>query len=481
VPTQSCATVYTVLAGYYRRFIPEFSKIAKPLTDLLKKDAKFVWEGTQEEAFIKLKDTLCSQPLLQYPDFTKQFIITTDASNYAIGGILSQGPIGKDLPIAYASRLLNPPEKNYSTIEKELLAIVYCTHYFRPYVHGQKFILVTDHKPLIWLHSVKDPTSRLLRWRLKLAEYEYEVIYKAGKTNINADALSRNPVENQSIKIYLYQQENDSDSDTDIIFETEPRKSNIEKITEKPDTTEDEEDQDLNSGNDHADKDNQEEYDSHSDIEEINGNTEQSDSSTTSQNTDAQIYDPDDAQYEPTKPEFIYTRDNLLMRKNNLLIFNTQKGDACDEGARQIINETNKIKFTNNTLGRAKILIINKRKIIALTIKERNGQTTDENIFKECLRSLVDVITELQLRNISMCNGNVAEYTWLEVKKMLREFLTHIEIKIILCNNAIKIPNESQRENIIIENHDSAVGGHKGVTKTYNRIRYNYFWPNMKS
>jgi len=86
----------------------------------------------------------------------------------------------------------NKAKQNYSTIEKELLAIIHSVQFFRPYIYGRKFTLVTDHQPLKWLHSVKDLTSRLARWRLKLAEYEYEVVYKAGKINVNADALSRN-------------------------------------------------------------------------------------------------------------------------------------------------------------------------------------------------------------------------------------------------------------------------------------------------
>lgn len=126
-------------------------------------------------------------------------MLTTDASGYAVGGILSQGEIGKDRPIAYASRLLNKAEQNYSTIEKESLAIIYCVNHFRPYLYGNKFTIMTDHKPLEWLHSVKGPISRLIRWRLKLAEYDYRVIYKAGKTNCNADALSRNPVEHETV------------------------------------------------------------------------------------------------------------------------------------------------------------------------------------------------------------------------------------------------------------------------------------------
>jgi len=105
------------LAGY-QRFIPNFSK-TRPLTNLLKKESAFVWAEEQQKAFNDLCNALCSQPILQYPDFTKLFVVTTGASKNAIGGILSQGPVGKHLPISYVSRLLNSAEQNYSTIERE--------------------------------------------------------------------------------------------------------------------------------------------------------------------------------------------------------------------------------------------------------------------------------------------------------------------------------------------------------------------------
>jgi len=180
------------LAGYYRKFIENFSKIAKPLTRLTKKTEKFIWTADQQDAFNKLKEKLTTAPVLRYPDFTQEFIVTTDASAYALGAVLSQGTVGDDRPIAYASRVLTRAEQNYSTTEKELLAIVWAVKHFRPYVYGTKFKVVTDHKPLIWLFSVNDPGSRLIRWRLKLEEYDYEIIHKAGRANANADALSRN-------------------------------------------------------------------------------------------------------------------------------------------------------------------------------------------------------------------------------------------------------------------------------------------------
>lgn len=181
------------LIGYYRRFIKDFAKIAKPLTHLLKLDTPFSWTDKQQRAFETLRDTICSEPLLQYPDFSRPFIVTTDASNYALGAVLSQGTIGSDLPIAYGSRTLSPAEENYSTTEKELLAALFAIKHFRPYLFGRKFSLVTDHKPLVWLQNLKDPDSKLIRWRIKLNDFDYDVIYKPGKINSNADALSRNP------------------------------------------------------------------------------------------------------------------------------------------------------------------------------------------------------------------------------------------------------------------------------------------------
>lgn len=154
------------LVGYYRRFVPDFAKIAKPLSQLLKREIRFLWGDSQERAFQTLKNILCTEPLLQYPKFDEPFLVTSDASDFAIGSVLSQGIIGRDLPIAYTSRVLTDAELNYSTTEKELLAIIYAVKQFRPYLYGRKFTLITDHRALVWLDKLRDPTSRLARWRI---------------------------------------------------------------------------------------------------------------------------------------------------------------------------------------------------------------------------------------------------------------------------------------------------------------------------
>ena len=193
------------MAGYYRRFIKDFARIAKPLTKLLQNNETFHWSDDAEKAFVKLKELLCTAPLLQPPDMSKPFITTTDASGYAVGGMLSQGKIESDLPVAYTSRVLRGPELNYDTYEKEALAVIHAVRTLRTYVFGRKFTIVTDHQPLIWFKTT-DLNTRVQKWRFKLSEYDYEIIYKPGRQNANADALSRNPVEYKRIRVLTRRQ-----------------------------------------------------------------------------------------------------------------------------------------------------------------------------------------------------------------------------------------------------------------------------------
>jgi hypothetical protein len=151
----------------------------------------YVWEKEQAEAFQTLKDILYTEPLLQYPDFKKGFIVTCDASSTGIGSILSQGPLCHDLPVSYASRVLTKAERNYSTIERELTAIVWGCKQFRQYIWDRKFTIVTNLMSLTWVFKMDDPSSRLMRLKLKLQEFDYTIVYKKGKENGNSDGLSR--------------------------------------------------------------------------------------------------------------------------------------------------------------------------------------------------------------------------------------------------------------------------------------------------
>ena len=182
------------LVSYYRRYIHNFAQKAKPFFDLLKKETEFIWGPDQQKAFEELKIALCTEPVLIAPDFKKPFLIVTDASDFAVGAILCQEKLEKEQVIAYASRVLKAAELKYSTYEKELLAVVFATEQFRPYIYGRPFQVITDNQALKWLHDTKKPDLRAHRLKSKLEGYEFEIIYRPGKTNVNADALSRNPV-----------------------------------------------------------------------------------------------------------------------------------------------------------------------------------------------------------------------------------------------------------------------------------------------
>ena len=181
------------LVGYYRRFIPKLSSIAQPLYKLLKKNAIWIWRDSQQQAFQRLKSTLTSAPILALPDFTQPFQLQTDASGTGIGAVLAQVIANIERVISYASKTLNAAQRRYSTTEREALAVVWSVKLFRPYLLGRHFIIYTDHRPLKGQFKNKDTSSRLMRMVLSLQDYEYEIIYRSGSQNANADAMSRLP------------------------------------------------------------------------------------------------------------------------------------------------------------------------------------------------------------------------------------------------------------------------------------------------
>src|SRR6185295_3717296 len=181
------------LALYYRKFVKNFSAIASSLTTLLRKDIPYEWKPDQQEAFDKLKEKLTSAPVLLIPDQTKPFTVTTDASDTAIGAVLSQDYGKGDQPIVFKSRKLNSAELNYATYEKELLAIVHAIKLWRPYLEEKLFTIITDHAVLKFIKSQSNLSRRQARWLEVLQSSNFDVKYRPGKTNVVADALSQVP------------------------------------------------------------------------------------------------------------------------------------------------------------------------------------------------------------------------------------------------------------------------------------------------
>ena len=184
------------MCSYYRRFIKDMATIAAPLHKLMGKNSVFEWTFDCQESFNKLKGILVSSDVMSFPDFSKRFLLTCDASNHGIGAALSQkDDKGEERVIAYASRSLQSNEKSYSVTEKEALGVIWsCTKAFRCYLLGPEFDVHTDHHALQWLNSLKNPSGRLLRWTIKMSDYHYNIIHVSGKSIPHVDALSRAPV-----------------------------------------------------------------------------------------------------------------------------------------------------------------------------------------------------------------------------------------------------------------------------------------------
>ena len=185
------------LASYYRRFIPKFASIAQSLHHLTCKDVPFIWTEAATSAFQELKERLTTSPVLAYPSFDQDLVLETDASISGLGAVLAQVQSdGKLHPIAYASRSLSPPEKNYSVTELETLAVVWAMSNFHYYLYGHRVKVYTDHTAVRAVLDAPNLTGKHARWWTRVygkGVKEVQIVYRAGKDNKSADALSRAP------------------------------------------------------------------------------------------------------------------------------------------------------------------------------------------------------------------------------------------------------------------------------------------------
>ena len=176
--------------GFYRRFIRYFSKSARPLCRLLEKYTKFYFDESCHKAYEKIKSRLVEAPIMPKPDWNREFEIMCDASDFAMGAILGQKDEKVFKAIYYISKTFNEAEENYSTTEKEMLAIVFACEKFRPYILGSHVLIHTDHASIKYLMAKKEAKPRLIRWVLLLQEFDVEIKDKKGSDIVIADHLS---------------------------------------------------------------------------------------------------------------------------------------------------------------------------------------------------------------------------------------------------------------------------------------------------
>lgn len=183
------------MAGYYRAFCKNFSAVVAPLTDLLSPKVSYTWTEKCRNAFENLKSLLVAAPVLSAPDFTKPFSLAVDACDYGVGAVLLQ--LGADHinhPVSYFSKKFSHPQRSYSTIEKEALALVLAVQHFEVYLGASQCIVVySDHDPLKFLWRMRNANQRLMRWSLILQPFNLEIKHIRGTDNVVADALSRVP------------------------------------------------------------------------------------------------------------------------------------------------------------------------------------------------------------------------------------------------------------------------------------------------
>ncbi|KAL4088518.1 hypothetical protein QTP88_023612 [Uroleucon formosanum] len=426
------------LSGYYRRFIRNYGQIAMPLTSLLKKDVLYRWSDICQTSFETLKNLLTQAPILQYPDFQKPFNLTCDASNYAIRCILSQGPIGKDLPIAFASRTLNKAEINYNTTEKELTSIVWGIKVFRPYLFGQHFNIITDHRALVWLFNITDPGSRLTRWRLKLEEYQYTIHFKPGVNNTNADALSR----------------------IQVVTTRAQTSSSHHNQPEPPET----------QGTSLQSVDNE-----HLELE-----------SKGKGDVGYQAFlKADEIKLGPTKNIVERTGDLFSVDAGISLAhcvsadFQSGKGIAFE--FRNRFGKVSELRRQKCQITEIATINVNNHQVFYIITKEFFWQKASYEILFQSLQNLKSICVKYKVTQLASprLGCDLDGLKWEVVRNMLRYIFRDSPVYIqIYTRDELTADSKLQ---IIQEFHENPLGGHQGVTRTYNKIAQQYQWQGMRA
>lgn len=415
------------ICSFFRRYVKNFSTIAKPLTTLLKKDELFIWTDKQQKAFDTLKRILAEEVVLAFPDFNETFYLATDASKVGIGAVLMQN-VPYPRPIYFFSKTLNDAQRNYSVIELELLAIVAAVKAFRVYLYGRYFVLITDHRALTYLFSMKDCGSRLFRQRIELMEYNFKIIYRPGSQNQLCDTLSR-----------LETSEPLSIEET---LDLENKK--ICAITRSM----------------AHDKTSTENNDDHPSVVMNNNNTENQ--SAIEGNNAISKY-------------FIEEKSGTLLRKGdfNLVFFLVPiENDVLKNKLTDKFGVMN-IKREFHSIG---------KHLHAITISNQFANAMNETNTKLCIDEIVKICSKSKANNIAVNidYDNIRHYLYFKNVFEQRVAPSNIRATFFL-NKVIELKELEDIDKILNIYHSSRLGGHCRTEKMYKTISQFYRWSNMKN
>ena len=539
------------LCGFYRRYIFKFAFVSKILSDLLKKDAPFIWTTEHQKAFELLKQKLCEAPILIYPDLKSPFILLTDASKTCISGVLAQGTVKTHNPVAYYSRVLSPTEQRYSTYEREALAIYESIKHYRQYIYANTFTVYCDHLPLINMSEAEN-NGRVQRMRLKLQGYDFEIRHIKGKDNTVPDTFTRMPVSHLSCGIKMDRRkrflkykilsaiqrkrgrprkycekfdENEAEEkreeeliDEDICLENQPRKRGrprkiIQENKEKnkaqfrkasenekcsaPEITNNE------TGRKERPKRNKQKK------QEIEPTTAvkpkkkagrpkavkvqkkrknlSDDDVYTSEDELIKDTDENESQKNPelneeveeTENNIYFSKDLFEFQKGHILYLTNTDGEAYDEGAKRL-KSIDKLPIRRKYEEKVYTLTRRKQLYVELCINKNNQVFVIKRKIKELLIELCKIIKEKKIKNLNICKfEELGLILWEDYLKLLRENISK-DVKLIINENRMIYVDEKERNRIFEELHDSPIGGHRGILKSYMRISAKYFWPGMR-
>lgn len=428
---------YLGTCNYYRKYIKDYSKITKPLTNLCKKDVPFVWSQSCEEAFQKLKNSLITAPVLIFPDFKETFYVTTDASHYAVGAVLSQGTYPNDRPIQYFSKTLGPAQINYSVTHKELLSIIMAIEEFRHYLYGREFVVITDHKPLTALFK-QNVNGRLQRWKWNLKEYDFKIIHVPGRQNKVADFLSRlnNPT-----------QDSKSDQKLDQIPRSvEEYMKNCEDLPILAALT----------------------RSKAKELEILKRMNEQESGQNSLENEQNTV----------DSYPILENNNSIIFRKNFDHVFHLFENECC-ELRNKLEDKWKKRLKVESPMNKYQLYSIDKYNSIIIVPKIiRNSEQIE--ITKIVLKQILEFSEEKFYERIALNISFADVPSYFEFKNLYKQLFKNTNINTsFYLNKIIEVERVEDIQNILDIYHKSLLGGHVGIDRMKNNIRRFYNWENM--